>query len=210
MISQIRHNKININQLVNRFFVRSSARRDQILVQSMKAQRFRVRSGAARATCQKANAASLQAPATPICTLYLGPSRRILVSDSANEPWARCRSSTTPHAPFEIERRDCRVADERRLSAGVMLGHLALDDLARSPAAQGIVTLAPLQSVCLHRLHDLEGHRQPLNRRSAPWHRGAPDRGSYTTTGSTPFPPDTRSRTSAADLRAVTLVKASG
>ena len=191
MLSQNRHSKSGILLLINRFFVRSGARRDQILVQSMKAQRFRVRSGAARAACQKASAAGLQPLATPIYALWAVHAGSRSETTPTNHGRRICRSWTTPHAPFEIARRDCWVADERRLAAGVMLGHLALDDLARSPAAQGTVTLAPLQSVCLHRLHDLEGHRQPLNRRSAPWHRGDPDRGSCTTTGSTPFPPDT-------------------
>ena len=37
--------------------------------------------------------------------------------------------------------------------------HLIFDDLLQSLPAERAVTLAPIQTVRLHRLHDLKGHR---------------------------------------------------
>jgi hypothetical protein len=38
-------------------------------------------------------------------------------------------------------------------------GHLVFDDLRQGLSAEGTITLAPIQAVRLHRLHDLKCYR---------------------------------------------------
>ena len=48
--------------------------------------------------------------------------------------------------------------------------HLRLDDLGQGLPAKRTIALAPIQPICLHGLHHLEGSRQTVNRRGALWH----------------------------------------